>query len=299
MKKNNLLFWAFALFISSVTFSSCGIFTKEEPVPSYIYIEKIKLSIADQKKFGSETEAFTDAWVFQNGNLIGAFELPAHFPIIPADKNSISIRAGIKKNGIDASRDIYPFLTTYEYPGEPNFQPLETDTMYPEVTFVEGPNYIWIENFDDSFITLDTAKGFPTPVTRTFDSNEVREGVSSGKVVVPTNERFFGLSRTAYTIPYTAPTAYFELDYSTTLTLEIGFYVFSASNGYAENPIMYINPTTTGQSPVWKHIYIDLTEILAATPDAIQNNFYITTQNTDGSNPGLVFFDNFRVIYSN
>lgn len=256
------------------------------------------MSVDDKKKFGNETESFTDAWVFQNGSLIGTFELPAHFPILPQDKNEIIIRAGIKKNGIDATRVIYPYLTSYEFPGEPNFQPLETDTMYPQVTFFEGPNYIWIENFDDTYITLDTAKGYPIGISRTFDANEVRDGVSSGKVVVPESKRYFGLSRAAYTIPYTAPTAYFELDYSSTLTLEVGLYVFSSSNGYSEKPVMYINPTTDGNQPNWKHIYIDLTEILASTPDAIENNFYITGVNSESSNPGLIFFDNFRVIYS-
>ncbi len=47
-------------------------------VPSYLYIEKIGLNT--QYEQGTASHKITDAWVYVDETLIGAFELPATIP---------------------------------------------------------------------------------------------------------------------------------------------------------------------------------------------------------------------------
>lgn len=78
-------------------------------MPSYLYIEKIGLNT--QYEQGTASHKITDAWVYVDETLIGAFELPATIPILTEGLKKITIRPGIKLNGISNTRAIYPYFT--------------------------------------------------------------------------------------------------------------------------------------------------------------------------------------------
>ena len=97
------------LFYFTIIFilSSCELLNIEEENPSLITIESIELN-------GNHTNKITDAWLYIDNEFQGVFPLPASFPVFKTGNQKILIEAGIKKNGISASRESYPYFTTYE-----------------------------------------------------------------------------------------------------------------------------------------------------------------------------------------
>ena len=69
--------------------SSCQ---KEDKVdiPTYLKIDNIAL---DE---GNTTSNITDAWVYVNDQLQGVYELPAKFPVLEEEIQTVRIKAGIK-----------------------------------------------------------------------------------------------------------------------------------------------------------------------------------------------------------
>jgi len=49
-----------------------------EPIPSYIHIDKIDLT-TDYSSQGTSSNKITDAWIYVDNELIGAFEMPVTF----------------------------------------------------------------------------------------------------------------------------------------------------------------------------------------------------------------------------
>ena len=99
------------LFLSFIflSLSSCEIYNPSEDEPSYIHIDSISLT-TDYTAYGTASHKITDAWVYVDNELIGAFELPANVPVLKSGVHNINIRPGIKLNGIAATRSYYPFF---------------------------------------------------------------------------------------------------------------------------------------------------------------------------------------------
>jgi len=64
------------LLVTVLIFSACES-KHEDGVPSYIHIERIGLVTVDGQ--GTASHKITDAWVYIDNILIGAFELQLHF----------------------------------------------------------------------------------------------------------------------------------------------------------------------------------------------------------------------------
>ena len=57
---------------------SCQIIDRPEKAPSFIQIEDFQFSISNNNQ-GTSSEKITDAWIYVNGNLEGAYELPCAY----------------------------------------------------------------------------------------------------------------------------------------------------------------------------------------------------------------------------
>jgi hypothetical protein len=88
------------LFLFIPLLFSCNKFDGDQTIPSYIHIDKITVVDNPTLNEGSLSNKITDAWVYVDEELIGAFELPATFPVLKKGKHKISIHPGIKLNGI-------------------------------------------------------------------------------------------------------------------------------------------------------------------------------------------------------
>ena len=78
---SDLKIFFFLLFFTTLLFS-CNKFDGDQTIPAYIHIEKITLADNPIISEGSLSNRITDAWVYVDDELIGAFELPATFPVL-------------------------------------------------------------------------------------------------------------------------------------------------------------------------------------------------------------------------
>ena len=94
-----------------IYYSSCSVLNQEEPVPSYVNIESIKLKTTPNQ--GSASHKITDVWVFNDTEFLGMFPLPAKIPLLLYGEQNLTLQAGIKENGIGSTQKNYPFYYLY------------------------------------------------------------------------------------------------------------------------------------------------------------------------------------------
>ena len=90
--------------------------------PAWIEVDSLSLTTTPAQ--GTNSHRFTDAWVYVNSNLVGAFELPARVPILAEGNTNIIIFPGVQLNGLTALRT--PYLKTVRYEQYMDIVPGET-----------------------------------------------------------------------------------------------------------------------------------------------------------------------------
>ena len=127
----------------------------DQEIPAYISIDSISLT-TNYATQGTASQNITDAWVYLDDNLVGAFQLPVkRIPILATGKHKISVQPGIKKDGIGATRTNYVFYNTIERTvnlAEDSITKMGTlNTTYQETT-----TFFLKEDFDGLAVKLDT-----------------------------------------------------------------------------------------------------------------------------------------------
>ena len=102
------MFWHFLLLIAV---TNLKVIKQFQPI---LQIDSVSLD-TNYYEQGSNFKAITDAWVYVDDGLIGAFELPATIPVLAEGKHKLEIRPGIKLNGISSTRAPYPFYQPITY----------------------------------------------------------------------------------------------------------------------------------------------------------------------------------------
>ena len=142
---------------------------KNEPLPSYLHIETVDFNYQNVGDVGYGGTNITDAWVYDNGNLLGVFELPTTIALLNKGDTKIEVRAGIKLNGISATREFYRYYTPWDTTA--NFSDLDTVsispiTQYPDVD-VFGISFI--EDFQNVVLSIDSFPPSNVPLVKTTD----------------------------------------------------------------------------------------------------------------------------------
>lgn len=135
------------LCLVSVFLSSCEIINPEEPIPSYLDIQPFTLN-TDITSQGTSDSKITEAWVFVNGEFLGAYSLPARVPVLSTGDTEIRVEAGIKENGIASRPDIYVFYEPYEL--NLNLEPYESYTIEPVTQYIPEAKFGFIEDFESN-----------------------------------------------------------------------------------------------------------------------------------------------------
>ncbi|HRS54383.1 MAG TPA: hypothetical protein P5250_06725, partial [Bacteroidales bacterium] len=188
------------LLLSIFFIASCELINPPEKTPSFVHIQAINLStnVIEQ---GTNSSKITDAWVYVDEDIIGAFELPATIPILKTGYHKITIKPGIQLNGTAATRSIYPFYN----PIELNIQLVEDqilDLGTLTTTYNNNTKFAWKEDFEQAGITIDPSSKSDTNIKKITDPNKVFEGNGSGIINLDNIKSIFeGISNVAYTLP--------------------------------------------------------------------------------------------------
>ena len=286
----------FILFIG--TFSSCQLIDQPEKIPSFIHIEDISLLISNSLQ-GTQSEKISDAWVYVDGNLEGIYELPSTIPLHYEGNHDISIYAGIKKNGISADREKYPFYTSHIE----NVNLIADSIIHIEpIVYYEDDLYIWIEDFEDPQTRFNPFSNSDTDITiidspnnEVFESNSgaINMNASNYYCELRTNETDFNNFPTNLTIP-----AFIEMDYNCNFPFAIGILHKDASlPSYQKQPIITLFPTSTDTLNNWNKTYLFISDATNFYTSATEFDLYIAVSNSQGNNDIKIRLDNIKVIY--
>jgi len=277
-------------------FSACEIINPEETIPSYIRINQIGLETAYGQ--GTASQKIVDAWIYVDDELIGAFELPATFPVIAEGYHEIIIKPGIELNGIAPTRAIYPFYS----PIIKNINFIKdsiivldslftlTTSYYNDAVF-PWKNPIGQEDFEESGITIDSTYRSETGITVT--SQDVFEGNHSGLVTLSGTVDFFeAKSIKAFDKPGVGSYVFLELNYKTNNYFTVGIFAQLTTGANVQHPIFVLNPNNE-----WNKIYINLTPTINRETQLYEFNIFFGAVLEDDVDKAEIFFDNIKLVH--
>jgi len=278
--------------------SGCEIINPSEDTPSYVEIKNFTL---DPRKgvsetYGTPSNNITDAWVYANGKLVGVFELPAKFPVLEKDSVKFEIYPGIYADGMKGARFPYAF---YTHINKRYFlKPGEVTTIAPVVQFdpnVATPFRVYEEFNNANSNALQVATGSPYKLETNRDSlADFRFANGSVGVV-------YGNSATTQPVilesffkgqlPQNGTPVFLELDYRTTMPMQIGV---TANVGGADYTVTDLN-LNPGRE--WKKTYVNLTdEVMHSSFRGASFSILIKANRTSDARD-YVAIDNVRLIH--
>jgi hypothetical protein len=272
-------------------FGSCNLINPEEPLPSYIHIDEFSFVTVPGE--GTDSQKITEVWVYSNGEMLGAFDLPADIPILDEGATQIKIFAGIKNNGISSSRIRYPFYTTFD----------TTLQCSPGNEFLIKPRFFYRDDISIEEYNFESGQNpFVSTISSDVeleliqnDPNVFEGGGSAYALLADDNNQL--LVRTNQALQLTAgKVTFLELNYSTNNTLAAGLYSFQSTTE-KKNLALLMNPTTeTVGAPVWNKIYIDLGLIPSQNINADDFEIYFEAVADTPGKTVEVFLDNVKLV---
>jgi hypothetical protein len=252
---------------------------------------------------GDNNDDIVDAWVFVDGQEVGTFELPATIPVLHSGSSVVTVLAGIKKNGLNSDRVVYPFYEAYEVTME--LIPSEVDTLRPIVNYREGVTFPWLENFEDNSISL-TGSGSGT-TSDTFKITEDPEDVynydginnsRSGETFIGNGfQKWENSSVDQFDLPRIGQDIYLEINFKCNTEFVAGIYPINSSIVTGVPIVNFFSTVDDDGDMQWKKAYISLKEDVN-NPEFQNAEFkvFFFTQSSQGSSTKL-FLDNIKLIH--
>jgi hypothetical protein len=269
----------------------------EEDIPSYISLDTISLNPEGQ---GTSSQKITDAWVFLDDVLIGAFELPfTNVPVLKAGKHQLKIFPGIKMNGIAATRVPYTFYSPVE-----KEITLIRDSIIDlgtggslKVKYSPNTKFAWQEDFEQSAVSIDSTARSLYHLQRTDDPLLVfhqpgEYNSSSGIVLVPSDTGIFEcVSHDSFVLPVTGTDVFLEFNYKTNNSVTVGLFVNNPAQTIQE-PIITLNPNTA-----WNKIYINLTSTVIQYQNASDFRVFFGIVKDSNVDEAQFLVDNIKLVH--
>ena len=289
-----LLYFSSLLFILFI-FNSCYKFEGGQTIPTYLQIDKVSLETSYYDE-GTNSQSITDAWVYVDDGLIGAFELPATVPVLASGQHKLEIRPGIKLNGISSTRVPYPFYQPITY-SDFNFIPDSTlKVKDPTTEYYSNLKFAWLEDFEKSSITFVENLGSDTAIRHTEPGSAeafTDDNSSFSGVVHLTSDRpvWSALSYNQFENQAQGALVLMELNFKTDNYVSIGIVLLEESQ-YVKIPLLILN-----HAKEWTKIYVNLGPNLSLHPGANVYQVYFESGIEDGKSEASIYLDNIKLIY--
>jgi hypothetical protein len=274
-------------FISLFLFvlSSCN---KEEPIPSYIHIDKINLT-TNYSTEGSNANKILDAWIYIDDQLVGTFEMPCTVPVLFYGDHTVKILPGVKENGISETRIPYPFYFRYE--SGISLTAGQVTTISPTVTYSTGADFSWIEDFEGALPTVCDSGTSDTVMKITNTPSEVFEGIGSGVVNLPSGV-YYGVSCNKYTLPQAGAPVFLELNYNCNTEFNVGIIGYTYNNLIDVQEISLTLRPTTG----WNKVYINLSNEISAATNSVRFGIFFSMIKDPNLAKSQIYVDNIKLV---
>lgn len=279
----------YILLLLCLALFSCEIINPEEDIASTIFIENIELEI--NPNLGTKSSNITDAWLYIDDEFLGVYPLPAQIPVLKNGQQEIIIEAGIKKNGITASRVNFPYFNRFVVTKE--LTPNQTCTVSPVVNY-KIDEFPYQENFEGNGTILnvltDSINHFIDKIYSNI--NDPILGNTYGKIVISGEKgEIFECRTNSISLPRDKQ-VYLEIDYKSNSTFVVGMYATN-SNRTEKTAIIYLN-----QKEDWNKTYISLSETISSFGNSYNNYnlFFGMSRNLEQESNELLL-DNIRIVY--
>ncbi|MBP7496573.1 MAG: hypothetical protein KA792_02800 [Bacteroidales bacterium] len=238
------------------------------------------------------SQNISDVWVYIDDDIIGAFELPAKIPILKEGKHKLTLRPGIKLNGIDATRAIYSLYSSLD--SNIILEPDKILKVNFNTTYVSNLNITWQEDFENPNFSLVKTERSDTTVKQAKNENysyfEYGEKYA-GRVYINTDKPYFELvCDTSLTLPRNYKPVYLEMDYKTSCDFTVSLKITTTSQSYMQE---YLTITA---APYWRKIYINLTPYANLDSKAKSYKLYFSHRLETGKTYDELFFDNLKLV---
>lgn len=281
-----------SLFLFITLLTGCEPKDDETLVPSYIHIEELHLIASPMQ--GSNSSNITDAWVYIDEEFIGSFELPATVPILKTGSQKVVVRPGIKLNGIANTRNIYPFyedlVLQLNLVRDSIIQWTSTEVSYRSNTL-----FPWMENFNQSGLSLDTSSLSTVNILKTNDPNLVfpeQDNSYSGMAILDNDTSVFEVvTNEIFDFPSSGNPVFLEMNYRNNQEIVIGV-TYLTSGKLVKRPMVWLNKTNE-----WKKVYINLTVPKYDTPNATDFKIFIGALKETGTEDALIYLDNIKLVH--
>ena len=286
--------------IALAIIGSCNIYNPAEPVPSYIHIDNITVTVPSsmQSTYGSSSSKITDAWIYIDNQLIGCFQMPCTVPVLSDGVHALMIRPGIKVNGIAATRAPYPFYDNY-YQTITLTRGQITTVTGAAVPYLASAFFRRIADFEGvGTIMKSTAMHASRQLKLIYAPNSF-EGTSGLAVLRSTDIEFETQFDTIFPLNGGGANVFIEINYKCNFPLTVSLIPFavngaSISQGPA-NEILTLSP-----SPNWNKEYLYVTPAIsqgvAELPGTNEFQIYFDMFNYTGLDSLWYAMDNVKIV---
>jgi hypothetical protein len=267
---------------------------KKQPEVSWLIIEPWQLVAnpdVGPNDHGALTHNVTEAFVNMDGKVLGVFSLPAKVPVIGEGSHEFILIPGVINNGISATKRRYPFMELHEE----TINLVKNDTVHMSPTTMYFSNLTFnIEAFEEATISFEAGSESTSSIIKGDDPTYLKWGNSYGEVQLNDANSFLSIvSEFVGSLPKQGAEVYLEMDFINTNSLLTS--VVSYGNGtYFDDPFIQLNPQ---DNPEWKHIYIDLKEIVSTRNTSPFNEISLIMNLDEAGTSKFVYLDNIKVIH--
>jgi hypothetical protein len=275
-------------FCSLLLLASCGWYTKDQGVPAYLHIDSFQVVGSPQAQ-GTLSARVSDVWLYIDGDLQGAYPLPATIPLLREGTLRLQFNAGILLNGISATRAAYPFFMPWDtvislYRGR-------TDTLKPRTSYRSTVRYVWLEDFENLGFGLRARSGSDTVLLRETQADSVFEGLSSLHLGVDSRAPYL----VAESIDQFSLTAgkpcFLEINYRNQVPLQVGLQSQLGSDISDPLWIVELAPSTK-----WSKQYINFSPYLGLVNGARYRVMLRPVFTSTSTGVGRVWVDNLKLL---
>lgn len=291
----------FLFLFVAILFCSCDDFDGEQEIPSYVKFDGFEMvdnpDITPSQTEDMLTSDVRDVWLYVDNIFIGAYPLPCSIPVLKEGKHKIDLRPGVIYNGMNNTREAYPFYTTVIdtldlVPGK------EVEVTRNEIMYDSDKMTIpFLESFEDPYIGFqqaDFTNDNPEKMIVISSNDSVRYGASCGAIYYDVNGKNKYISVDSIHCTNTNGVV-LELDYHCNVPFEVGIYGKSGSSSTDS----YVSAVriTPNHSKGWQKMYVILGKVWGQLGYPSDFRFYLELINQNGISGAYVHIDNVKLIH--
>ncbi|MEX1192393.1 MAG: hypothetical protein WEA99_10500 [Brumimicrobium sp.] len=283
----------FLLFLVIPFLFTCA---KEQPKTAWLILNEWKLNENPNVSNGAQgemTHAITQAFVNMDGKMLGVFSLPAKIPVVGEGDHEFVIIPGVINNGISATKKRYPFLE--QFTETISLKVNDTVSVTPSTQYYEELKF-HIEDFESTTYKFDVSEESTAELNKANDPEVLKWGNYYGEILLNNQDSLISIVSTfGESLPKQAAEVYVELDYMNTNSA-VTSVISYGNNTYFNDPFIQLNPQNEGEA-YWKHIYLDLKEIISTRSTSPFNEFSLSAVLDELGTEKYVYIDNIKIIH--